>query len=206
VQRVRVAVEAPDPITVAGLSAQLASRPEISTLAPDAIAEADVLVLCADVVNAEVIRRLRALPPTSRTRTVLVACEVRPEDALSLVECRVVAVLPRTHATQERLIRVVLGARAGHGALPPDMLGALLQQVAELQQLALTVGLTPSGLGDRERDVLRLVADGFNTAEIAARLCYSERTVKNILYNVVARLRVRNRSHAVAAAIRAGVI
>ena len=86
------------------------------------------------------------------------------------------------------------------------MLGALLQQVTELQQLALTVGFTPSSLGDRERDVLRLVADGFNTAEIALRLSYSERTVKNILYNVLSRLRVRNRSHAVAAAIRSGMI
>jgi DNA-binding NarL/FixJ family response regulator len=157
-------------------------------------------------VNAEVIRRLRAQAVNTRTRTLLITQEVRPEDALSLVECGVVAVLPRSRATQERLVHIVLGARAGHGALPPDLLGALLEQVAELQQLALTLGLTPSGLGDRERDVLRLVADGFNTAEIAQKLSYSERTVKNILYTVLSRLRVRNRSHAVAAAIRAGVI
>jgi DNA-binding NarL/FixJ family response regulator len=206
VQRVQVAVEASDPITIAGLTAQLNSRPEIKTVTGCDAAEVDVLVLCVDAVNAEVIRRLRALVATSPTRTILVAREVRPEDALSLVECRVVAVLPRPHATQERLIRVVLGARAGHGTLPPDLLGALLQQVAELQQLAPTLGLTPSGLADRERDVLRLVADGFNTAEIAEKLSYSERTVKSTLYTVLSRLRVRNRSHAVAAAIRAGVI
>lgn len=205
-RRVRVAVEAPDPITLSGLSAQLHGRPEISTVIGADPTEVDVLVLCTDSVTAEVVRRLRAQAPETRIRTVLITCEVRHEDVLSLVECGVVAVLPRQHTTPDRLIRVVLGVRDGHAAFPPDLLGSLLQQVTELQQLALGAGLTPAGLLERERDVLRLLAEGFSTAEIAEKLSYSERTVKNILYSVLSRLRVRNRSHAVAAAIRAGVI
>jgi DNA-binding NarL/FixJ family response regulator len=67
-------------------------------------------------------------------------------------------------------------------------------------------GLTFAGLTDRETKVLRLVADGFDTAEIATNLAYSERTVKNVIHDVTARLQLRNRSHAVAYALRAGLI
>ena len=54
--------------------------------------------------------------------------------------------------------------------------------------------------------MLRLVADGCDTAEIAAALAYSERTVKNVIHDVTTRLRLRNRSAAVAYAVREGLI
>ena len=67
-------------------------------------------------------------------------------------------------------------------------------------------GLTLSGLTQREADVLRLLAEGCDTAEVGRRLFYSERTVKNIIHDVTARLELRNRTHAVAYAIREGLI
>ena len=54
----------------------------------------------------------------------------------------------------------------------------------------------------RELDVLELLAAGFSTREVAHQLCYSERTIKNILQDVTARLHARNRTHAVAYAVR----
>ncbi|MET0864190.1 MAG: helix-turn-helix transcriptional regulator, partial [Nakamurella sp.] len=54
--------------------------------------------------------------------------------------------------------------------------------------------------------VLKLVAGGHDTAEIASLLSYSQRTVKNILHDVTTRLQLRNRSHAVAYAVREGLI
>jgi DNA-binding NarL/FixJ family response regulator len=206
-QRIRVLVEASDPISLAGVLTHLQSQPELSVVSSRDASEAEVLLLCVESVNAEVMSRLRLSSSSSQTKTVLVARDLRQEEVLSLVECRVVAVIPRQYATPERLGRVIVGARSGHGTLPADLLGSLLHQVEELQRVALApLGLTPAGLAKRELDVLRLVADGFDTAEIAMKLSYSERTVKNILYGVLSRLRVRNRSHAVAAAIRAGVI
>jgi DNA-binding NarL/FixJ family response regulator len=67
-------------------------------------------------------------------------------------------------------------------------------------------GLTFTGLTEREVSVLRLVADGMDTSQIATRLCYSQRTVKNVLHDVTSRLHLRNRSHAVAYALRHGLI
>jgi DNA-binding NarL/FixJ family response regulator len=55
-------------------------------------------------------------------------------------------------------------------------------------------------------DVLRLVADGWDTNDIAEKLCCSVRTVKNVVYTLTNRLKLRNRVHAVAYAMQAGVL
>jgi len=63
-----------------------------------------------------------------------------------------------------------------------------------------------SGPSPRERDVLTLLADGCSTREIAQRLSYSERTIKNVLQDFNTRLQLRNRTQAVAYAVRRGWI
>jgi DNA-binding NarL/FixJ family response regulator len=50
------------------------------------------------------------------------------------------------------------------------------------------------------------MADGLDTGEIGQRLFYSERTVKNIVHDITSRLHLRNRTHAVAYALRQGFI
>nr|WSW65603.1 helix-turn-helix transcriptional regulator [Streptomyces sp. NBC_00995] len=54
--------------------------------------------------------------------------------------------------------------------------------------------------------MLRLLAEGLDTAEIATKLGWSDRTIKNIILNVRTRLQLRNRTHAVAYAMREGLI
>ena len=67
-------------------------------------------------------------------------------------------------------------------------------------------GLTFSGLTDREVKVLRLLADGLDTGEVGRQLFLSERTVKNVVHDITSRLNLRNRTHAVAYAVRQGLI
>jgi DNA-binding NarL/FixJ family response regulator len=67
-------------------------------------------------------------------------------------------------------------------------------------------GLSFAVLTDREIKVLKLLADGLDTAEVGRRLFYSERTVKNIVHDVTSRLNLRNRTQAVAYALRQGLI
>lgn len=73
-------------------------------------------------------------------------------------------------------------------------------------QLADLVGVTTTGFSDREVDVLRLVVNGADMSEIARELAYSESTVKQVLQTLTTRLKLRNRSHAVAFALRSGVL
>ena len=58
----------------------------------------------------------------------------------------------------------------------------------------------------RELDVLRAVAEGLTTKEIAARLRLQERTVKWHLTRIFARLGAHNRAEAISIAYEAGVI
>jgi DNA-binding NarL/FixJ family response regulator len=66
--------------------------------------------------------------------------------------------------------------------------------------------LPATGVDRREREVLRLMADGMSTREVAGEMNYSERTIKNVLQDLTARLHLRNRTHAVAYAVRHGWI
>jgi DNA-binding NarL/FixJ family response regulator len=61
-------------------------------------------------------------------------------------------------------------------------------------------------LSQREQRVLELLAEGHQTREIASELCYSERTIKNVLHDIVTKLNARSRSHAIAYAVREGLI
>jgi DNA-binding NarL/FixJ family response regulator len=53
---------------------------------------------------------------------------------------------------------------------------------------------------------LRLLADGCSTTEVARTLCWSERTIKVVVHDAVERLGARNRVHAVALAVRSGLV
>ena len=61
-------------------------------------------------------------------------------------------------------------------------------------------------LSDREYEVLRMLAEGESTRGIATQLSYSERTVKNIVRDLLVKLNGKTRAHAVALATRQGVI
>jgi len=56
----------------------------------------------------------------------------------------------------------------------------------------------------REGEVLSFVAEGYSNKAIAARLCISERTVRNHLTYIMTKLRASDRTHAVVTAVRLG--
>ncbi|GAA2516892.1 response regulator transcription factor [Pilimelia columellifera] len=205
--RIPVCVVADDPISQVGVSSQLHERPEVALLSPDESASAHVALVVVESVDDVALRQLRTLRRTHDARLVLVATHVADGDLVAAVEAGIAGLLRRTEAEPERLVAVIQAAAHGDGTLPPDLLGRLLDQVGRLQRQVLSPrGLHFSGLADREVQVLRLVAEGLDTAEIATRLCYSQRTVKNVLHDVTTRLQLRNRSHAVAYAVRQGLI
>lgn len=209
VERISVAVHAQDPISRAGVTSQLRPRPEVTlteweegtNMAPQ------VIVLVADTIDEAVLRLLRRIRRTTPARTVLVATDVDEQKVVSAAEGGVGGVIRRTDATPEHLVHVIGTVAKGDGYLPSDLLGRLLEEVGKLQSQVLSPrGLHFTGLAPREVDVLRLVAEGYDSAEIAVKLSFSERTIKNVLHSVMTRLQLRNRSHAVAYAMRHGLI
>ncbi|MEV0327423.1 response regulator transcription factor [Micromonospora echinospora] len=206
-EKVRLVLQAADPFSYAGLDSFLRSCPAVELLPADARAGAQVLVFGCEQLTVDVVATLRRSAAQGGLPVVLVLREITESELLTAVDCRVVAVLPRAAVTAERLAHSVLAAANGGGVMPPNLVGELLKHIERLQREVLAPnGLNASGLTPREVDVLRLMADGFDTGEIAGKLCYSERTVKNVIYGVTHRLKLRNRSHAVAYALRAGMI
>ena len=63
----------------------------------------------------------------------------------------------------------------------------------------------PAGLTARQLDVLALLVDGLSNADIAARLVISRKTADHHVSAILAKLAVRSRGEAVAAARRLGV-
>jgi NarL family two-component system response regulator LiaR len=61
-------------------------------------------------------------------------------------------------------------------------------------------------LSDRELEVLKLIADGLNNAEIAGRLYVSEKTVKSHVSNILGKLHLADRTQAAVYAWRQGVV
>ncbi|MDA3646870.1 response regulator transcription factor [Saccharopolyspora indica] len=180
-------------------------RVEVFVATGELAEDVDVLVFAADRVTTEVVAAMRRAGSTAPV--VLVAGELDRSHLLGVVECGVVAVLHRNAATEERLVGAVAVAANGGGILPPNVLGDLLRQVQELHEEVLAPrGLNAAGLTPREIDVVRLLAEGLDTEEIGNRLCYSERTVKNIIHAMTSRLKLRNRSQLVAHGLRAGVV
>jgi DNA-binding NarL/FixJ family response regulator len=205
--RIPVYVYANDPICRAGLGSQLRPRPEVLVLEDDERDKAQVGLVVTDSVDDDALRALRALRCAAVPQLVLVAGRIDDLDLAAVMEIGVSGVVRRSDATADRLVSVIKAAAVGEGSVPPDLLGRLLAQVGQLQRQVLGPrGLTFAGLAEREVEVLRLVAEGLDTNEIASKLAYSERTIKNVLHEVTSRLQLRNRSHAVAYALRNGLI
>ncbi|AXB48426.1 helix-turn-helix transcriptional regulator [Amycolatopsis albispora] len=203
---VRVAVLAADPFVLAGVSGELKSKPGVHLVdnRDGRDSRADVVVAVPDGTR-KLHEVLAGINPEARV--VLVADDPRPAELLTAVEHGLAVLLPRKEATTARLLHAINDAYQGRGALPAEQLGELLKGVTRLQREVLEPrDLTLSGLSRRETDVLRLLAEGRDTAEIAAEMAYSERTVKNILHGLLTRLDLRNRTHAVAHALRLGLI
>ena len=209
--RIAVAVLGNDQITREGAVARLATFGEVEVLPPDQHQRAEVILILAgqrsDGVLSTMERASRDTTTTRRPSIVLVANEFREDRVLRAIKFGLVSLLYRQDSGYDRIVQAILAAYAGRAELPNAMLRYVLDQLKAIQNNVLAPrGLTVAGLSDREVDVFRLLAEGFDTAEVALKLNYSERTVKNVIHGAVTRLKLRNRTHAVAYALRSGVL
>ncbi len=161
------------------------------------LATSDIVIV--DASAADALAFIREAREACEARVLASASSWQHEDIVATMEAGAVGVLRKDTLTAESLEANVRATLQGAGVLPSDLLSGLL--------VAVRAGDTRSSqLTNREEQVLRLIADGHATREVAEELCYSERTVKNVLHDVVTKLGARTRSHAVAHAVRAGLI
>jgi DNA-binding NarL/FixJ family response regulator len=200
----KVFVFGADPLSQAGMATYLRDQPEIELVPRSGVDQADVALVIAEAADETTLRVVRAMQRDGCPRVVLVVGAIDAAHAAATVQAGAIGILRRSAATREQLLSAIKAAAVGEGVLPPDLLGRVLRQVHEQVRTGSSAGR--SGPSDRERQVLRLLSEGCDTREIARRLSYSERTVKNVIQDMTRRFGVRNRSHAVAFALREGLI
>jgi DNA-binding NarL/FixJ family response regulator len=100
-------------------------------------------------------------------------------------------------------IRLIAG---GNALLGPTVTCRLLERFADNQPSSQPDPTIISGLTEREREILELLARGLSNAEIAQQLFLGETTVKSHISNLFRKLGVRDRVQAVIAAYDAGLV
>jgi DNA-binding NarL/FixJ family response regulator len=205
---VNVYIRATDPLSAIGVKAELHEYSAFRMVTvPEGDGSPQVAVVVVDEVDGTAVDAIRSLRHGDRCPVVLVVARLDDVGLLAAVEAGACGILRRHEATSERLVDAVIIASKGDGSIPSDLLGRLLEQIGSFQRSVLAPrGQSLTGFSDRELDVLRLLAEGWDTAEISGKLAYSERTIKSVIHDLVTRHQLRNRSHAVAHAVRQGLI
>lgn len=193
---IRVLIAVPSTVLRAGLEALVASSPgmEVAGAYPD-LAALDSLA--PDVVLSTEAPR-DAVPPM-----VLISNQAQPGWTADLLRLGVRALLPRD-VSEAGILAAVEAAAAGFAAIDPRELEAMLG--AETPLPVADPSPEPGILTAREREVLRMLADGAANKTIAWKLNISEHTVKFHVASILAKLNASTRTEAVTLGIRRGLI
>jgi DNA-binding NarL/FixJ family response regulator len=147
----------------------------------------------------------QAVPGLRNTGPLLLVCETVSRSGLVRALRAGAVVLRSADLSPESLAAAVRRAGHPHPTIPYPELSHLLSTGPSADGPSRR-GTRPPALTARQKQVLRLLADGHANADIARLLECSEHTVKNVVYEIMARLQARNRSHAVARALRHGLV
>ncbi|MBL8080942.1 MAG: response regulator transcription factor [Anaerolineales bacterium] len=104
---------------------------------------------------------------------------------------------------RQKIIEAIRGTMEGKSFVDPAIAGKLMNQVASNQKQP--TSLLVEKLTERELDVLRLIAKGFNNSDIAGQLHLSEGTVRNHVSAILEKLGVSDRTQAAVIAIQHGL-
>jgi NarL family two-component system response regulator LiaR len=104
-------------------------------------------------------------------------------------------------SSPEELVRAIRQVYRGNASLHPAVARKLLQELSEPSGRA----PTEDPLTDREKEVLRLVAQGRHNQEIADLLAISEATVRTHVSHILTKLELSSRTQAALYALRRGI-
>ena len=217
-------VYAADPLSAAGAKAQLMNDPLIELLGPVDIDRARVALLITEAADASAAKVVRAIQRDGVPNVVMVAARFDVEGVVATAAAGVTGFLRRADATSSRLAAAIREADQPGCHLPEGLMkkaaalrghlggGSEVVDVTDGSGLAAAdadgsvTTLASPRLSVREAEVLRLVAEGYDTADVAEKLAYSESKIKGILAKVMTKIDARNRCHAVAIVMRDGLI
>lgn len=161
---------------------------EASRVEPDVVL---MDLLMPDGSGIEAIRRLREAQPGSRV--LVLTSYIDDAQVFSAIQAGA-AGYQLKDIQPDDLAQAIRDVHSGRPALHSEAQARLMHRAVE----------PPAGttLTPRERDVLKLLAEGFANKEIARRLFVSEKTVKTHVSSILQKLGVQDRTQAALAAVR----
>lgn len=159
-------------------------------------------VTMPELDGVEATRRIRSSGDLAAVQVVMLTMHADQSVLADAVRAGAAGYLVKDCSTEE-VADAVRQAASGEAALSPQLAASMLDEVRRLDA---TAADGEQVVSRREVEVLQLIADGCSTPEVASRLYISQKTVKNHLASIYAKLDARDRTQAVLQAVRMGII
>jgi DNA-binding NarL/FixJ family response regulator len=166
----------------------------------------DVIVMDLNmpgISGVEAIRQMTMVAPLTRVLVLTISDE--DADVLDAILAGACGYLLK-NASIDELISGIRAAAAGESLVSPAIASKVLRHLRATSPSRREAEAIRSELSEREIQVLKLIANGKDNAQIAADLHISPKTVKNHISNILMKLQINNRIQAAVYAVRSGIV
>jgi DNA-binding NarL/FixJ family response regulator len=166
----------------------------------------DVVVMDLNMpgmTGVEATKRIISLAPL--TRVVVLTISDQDADVMDAIMAGACGYLLKD-ASIEDVMRGIQSAAVGESLISPTIAGKVLERMRAATASPDAAETIRTELSDREIEVLKLIANGKDNAQIAADLHISPKTVKNHISNILMKLQIENRIQAAVYAVRSGIV
>ena len=171
----------------------------VRELAPDVV----VMDLNMPTMSGvEATRHISALSPL--TRVIVLTISDQDADVMDAIVAGACGYLLKDASIAD-VVTGIRSAAVGASLISPAIASKVLQRVRATTADTDMADAIRTELSDRELQVLKLIANGKDNAQIAADLVISPKTVKNHISNILMKLQISNRIQAAVYAVRSGL-
>jgi DNA-binding NarL/FixJ family response regulator len=166
----------------------------------------DVVVMDLNMpgmTGVEATRQISMVAPL--TRVVVLTISDQDADVMDAIFAGACGYLLKDSSIQE-LIQGIRAAAVGEALISPSIAAKVLRRVRSATAPPEAEKAIRAELSEREIEVLKLIANGKDNAQIAAELHISPKTVKNHISNILMKLQIGNRIQAAVYAVRSGIV
>jgi len=159
-----------------------------------------------DISNTELMEQITEI--NKKTKIIILSCNNNAETAIDAVQYGVRAYFSKNTETEKlaNLTEMVADGAIWFDSPVSEKILNILKKGKKKKTAKQADGEDPFNLTDRETDVLRLIMEGHNNAEISAKLCVSVHTAKAHVCSILQKMHVGDRTQAAILALKKKII